>query len=148
MKTDNPGDLGEQAVPDTTLRKTAMAQRAHEVVVETIAFYTSNPGLRAVTPTSCSYLTEDGRMCAVGRCIRPEMLAGLDYNWNQLKRFNIRKTPEEKEELLKPEYRGLDEGFWLSLQDWHDQPDNWDEAGLTALGRLEADSLLLSNPAP
>jgi hypothetical protein len=50
--------------------------------------------------------------------------------------------PHDREQLLRPEYRGKDPYFWMELQDLHDQPSNWTKRGLSNLGRQEVDKLI------
>lgn len=100
-----------------------------EIVEETAAFYTSeNRAVRAgglYGDATCQYLTEDRRMCAVGRClIDPSKINNYPVDdINQL------------EELLKPEYRGHPIDFWGNLQSFHDTPANWNDEGLSTEGK-------------
>ena len=105
-----------------------MQKTIKEIVEETLAFYEGDPSRRATNFFGeCKYETEDGRRCAVGRCLLPEVdakdLSGLVINLvsqkskqqeTDLVRF------EDLDDLLKEEYRGHPKGFWKDLQDLHD----------------------------
>ena len=82
-------------------------------------------------------------MCAVGRCCDAPSSDWVG-KWTMLSP-NARSPnldPHEREQLLKPEYRGKDPYFWMELQDLHDQPSNWTKSGLSNLGRQEVDKLI------
>jgi len=90
----------------------------------------------------CKYITPDGKMCAVGRC----MIAPKDYGTGVcgiVYNHNIRYgSVDELDELLKEEYRGHDIGFWESLQMLHDinvhfKDGTWSDWGLAELHLLK-----------
>lgn len=97
-----------------------------EIIEETIKFYNSNN--RAVQDRStCKYLTDDGKMCAVGRCLTDEDVRNVgDFQGDV---DSLVKAFKSLDEMLKPEYRGHDQQFWRTLQTLHDDPDNWNEDG-------------------
>lgn len=106
-----------------------------EIIEETVAYYAADPKRRAVTENGgCDYITDDGRMCAFGRCeINP-----IQHSQGIGARFD---NDEQIENVLKPEYRGQDPYFWRSLQALHDESNNWDETGLTKGGQKEVEKL-------
>lgn len=123
-----------------------------EIIKETADYYSENPskrGLNIITdslgnkhPGQYVYITEDGKMCAVGRaCINPIDFQysvggqGLETLYGEEDNFNL--DPE-----LKPEYRGHTPEFWMDLQDFHDISKNWDEKGLTEIGHIHLNQLL------
>ena len=68
--------------------------------------YCLNPETRAFDDGACMYLMPDGRKCAVGKCmINPD--SRIQGSVNRI--YGL-------ENLLKPEYRGHEVKFWLSLQ--------------------------------
>jgi len=86
-------------------------------------------------PEHAFYSTEDGRTCAVGRCLTDP--SGFE------KRFP-RKSLEtivgshyisvsDFENLLKDKYRGFPNELWRLIQNLHDVRDNWDAIGLSGL---------------
>jgi len=112
-----------------------------ETLDETVEAYTSETRA-AYEQGGCSYLTDDGRMCAIGRC----MLSPGDFMLFQSVRDIADSLDEGIDSVLKPEYRGYPLAFWEALQDLHDTKSNWDERGLTALGREAADEIAEDHP--
>lgn len=98
-----------------------------EILDETIEYYTHNP--RGITDEGvCLYLTEDGKKCAVGRClVEGRIPTTFEGGINSL----VRKYGTF---LLRPQYRGHTEAFWADLQGLHDRAENWCENGLTEMG--------------
>lgn len=96
---------------------------------------------RAYDDGKCSYLTTDGRMCAVGMCMTEEQLENFkDFQGDV-------ETLEERigvdiNKLLKEEFKGHSTKFWSELQWLHDNSNYWDDDGLTEGGRNQYNSLL------
>lgn len=93
------------------------AKSGFEILKETVEYYEADPSRWGMDEyNQCQYLTEDGKMCAVGRCcIAPETLK-LAGSVSHLDIVDIKL-----EEALKPEYRGQSPGFWVLLQYYHDR---------------------------
>lgn len=88
-----------------------------ETLNETTSFYTSKN--RGVDESGfCRFVTDDGKMCAVGRCMKIPECAHLSMI----------------EDQLKPEYRGYPLKFWTALRVLHDCPRFWDDGGLSDEG--------------
>ena len=106
-----------------------------EIIEETAAFYNlSNRGYDKES-NSCRYLTGDGKMCAVGRClINPE-----EQQFNEEGAHTLLSCSFD---LLKKEYRIEDLDFWYNLQRFHDCRSNWTDSGLSSDGELEKRRLL------
>jgi len=97
---------------------------------ETVSFYSKDPAKRRAQGTDnfCSYATDDGRFCAVGR-----------------KLINPRKTEKvlpskdvyciDIERRLRMEFRGFPIKVWSMLQRLHDQSHNWETTGLSEMGK-------------
>lgn len=99
-----------------------------EIIDETVDFYSEDVNRRAVRDGgNCEYLTDDGKMCAVGRCFTKEGL--LRYK-DELGGFNKYMMHH-----LKEEYRIEDDQFWSDLQYLHDMNRHWDENGLNENGK-------------
>ena len=84
-----------------------------EIINETRAWYEGDPSRRSMSPYGiCQYLADDGRTCAVGRClIDPNVPNGSVFDvWDD------RSIDED----MKPEYRGHSRSFWEELQNFHD----------------------------
>lgn len=89
-----------------------------EILNETIGAYTSKT--RAINASGCCvFLTHDGKMCAIGRCLITP--GGLN-------------VVEDLESILKPEYRGYPPAFWAALQVLHDHARFWNDEGLSDTG--------------
>jgi hypothetical protein len=93
---------------------------AQEIILETYAAYpTIKSCAMNIDTGACEYLTPDGKMCAIGRClIEPgdKMLVG---SLNRDDKWRIGQILWS-DDLLKPEYRGHPPEFWADLQKWHD----------------------------
>ena len=113
--------------PSTTSNK---MKTKLEILNETAAFYSEDPSQRAQDPatTACFYHTEDGRQCAVGRCLKkPDIFSNvvanayslfLDFGW----------------EILRSDCQIQDFNFWMHLQRFHDNNRNWTATGLSEEG--------------
>lgn len=111
-----------------------------EIIEETAKFYTSKNRSYDAETQNCYYIADDGKRCAVGRCIKDDKVelaqtrlgddAVVVDNFIQIK------------QLFKPEYKGHDVTFWASLQHFHDQSCNWNENGMTDQGKVEYNRLL------
>ena len=98
----------------------------NEIIKETVEYYWQDPkGRRAASDIACEYLTADGRMCAVGRCLTPEHAARAA---NII--CDVGRLPglleASLEEILQPEYRGHPVSFWDNLQTLHDTTRAWE----------------------
>jgi hypothetical protein len=101
-----------------------------EILKETVEFYWADPSRRAATEQGCRYQTDDGRMCAVGRCMTPEarrLTFGIACEVGLLEgNFDVVNL----DEMLEPEYRGHSLYFWRRLQHLHDGKDFWENEEL------------------
>jgi len=114
-----------------------------EIIRETVAFYNKNN--RAVvikeyyntcTSARCVYLTDDKKMCAVGRCMTKAGLQkvfdeGIDKESATYINDNLVGGIDT---VLKKKYHGHDGIFWDRLQLLHDTASHWDENGITPTG--------------
>lgn len=106
-----------------------------EIINETVEYYSVDPvgrrGTIGVDTRMCRYKTNNGKMCAAGRCmIDPPGEAETEY----IGAFT--------DEVFKEEYRGHDMAFWVDLQTLHDDPEYWNEKGLTNPGKAYLEVLL------
>lgn len=89
----------------------------------------------------CRYITPDsGVMCAVGRCCEAPQ-SEWEGSWTELRIGGKVVGPENREWLLKPEYRGKSAFFWLGLQALHDNSWNWTKEGLSSDGQKYVEEL-------
>lgn len=109
------------------------------IINETATFYNLNN--RAITPYhSCVYLNDDGKKCAVGRCLLSncaKKIKGLVVGI-----YSLAQTSFNLEKSLKKAYRGHSIKFWEDLQFFHDNEMYWDEDGLSLAGQLKKEELL------
>jgi len=103
-----------------------MIKTKKEIIDETVAYYCEDVSRRALRSGNCCYITDDGRMCAVGRCLTQE---GLEQYNNCTFGYNNEMLP-----YLKEEYQIDDDYFWEDLQYLHDKKWYWDDIGLTKQG--------------
>lgn len=132
-----------------------------DVLEETVNYYTKDPSRRAHDEKLkvCSYYTNDGKMCAVGRCmLNPKIFqeAGAgDFNHlltyiplpgNSINEKSIIERRDDCEtevddailisRILKNKYEHLnDKEFWNRLQLLHDSGKLWCQTGLTEKGK-------------
>lgn len=114
-----------------------------DIIRETASFYNlNNRGVN--TLGGCSYLTDSGTMCAVGRCMTnptPTMFSSVKSLRDRVPGRG-EAAELDLEAFLKPEYRGHDLDFWMDVQNLHDHAHNWDEEGLTEFGVAKVNQLL------
>jgi hypothetical protein len=108
-----------------------------EIIIETILFYLEDPARRAQeTPSRrCRYLIpEDGRKCAVGRCMTGAALAEFGDTRVDFETL-LYDNSVTADELLLPQYRGHPPEFWLALQTVHDREEVWRDTPAGAIDR-------------
>lgn len=102
-----------------------MRKTKKEIINETYEYYNSDPSRRALenNKTSCTFLTADGRMCAVGRCLTSEALHKAAHHgvYSLVGVKNL--FPDQ--EVFKEEYAGHCNSFWDLIQDFHDLARLW-----------------------
>tara|TARA_S200002703_G_scaffold89317_2_gene77096 strand:- start:116 stop:544 length:429 start_codon:yes stop_codon:yes gene_type:complete len=131
-----------------------------EIVDETIAYYSKDVSRRSiiVSPnaelTTCMYQgPKPEQMCAVGRCLLPdlrkEMVKNPSFNQGGITRV-VQTNNKDHDAILDDEsfnkclqekYRGHSFEFWKALQGLHDTNKYWDEEGLTEEGTEEANKI-------
>lgn len=111
---------------------------AVEIIEETVNYYSEDVNRRAVKKDElgdsyCEYLSANGNMCAVGRCMSDPSLFDNDERITNI----LNKYKEE--DILKPQYLGHEQEFWRGLQRLHDDLGKryWCERGLTRSGKKE-----------
>jgi hypothetical protein len=116
---------------------------ALKLIDETVAYYAADPQRRRAKDNSgCSYETDDGRRCAVGRCLQdPRYIQIVVVTPLACSALPDRMQASTLDELLKPEYRGYPEELWRLLQRLHDSTVYWNTNGLTLTGRERVDTI-------
>jgi hypothetical protein len=117
-----------------------------EILDEVVNYYNQDPSRRAVIDDfRCEYVTEDGRMCAVGICLlEPDTMPQVDIADERLVEDHITFTHKTMMRF-KPEYRINDVKFWQGLQKLHDSKLNWTPEGLSLEGKHEVHLLELKH---
>lgn len=116
-----------------------------EIINETVEYYGADPSKRGVkfengVQVACRYLTIDGKMCAVGRCMKEptiDMSGAISCGGIYLTDTEALvgyTQPVSVENYLKEEYRGHGDMFWSALQSFHDDISNWTATGLSSVG--------------
>lgn len=125
--------------------ETAVKQLSkREIIDETANSFTSKN--RAIKENSkggneCFYTDINGNHCGVGRCMTKEGLEHLGYRSISARSINS-VYHNGLDGFLKPEYRGHSIEFWEDIQSFHDSCQNWNENGLTEVGRWTYRSLM------
>jgi hypothetical protein len=103
----------------------------NEIIKETVEYYWQDPKRRASTGLGCHYrVPDDGRMCAVGRCLTAEALPQASKVMVGAYELAGRLYADCLDDLLQPEYRGHSVDFWDRLQTVHDNEHIWDSEQL------------------
>lgn len=110
-----------------------------EIIEETAEEYNSKNRATAYLMSAelavCKYITENGKMCAVGRCMKNpvDRSAQIDVVY---RRFG-------GDDLFKDEYKGHSVQFWTDLQNFHDTKKNWNKNGLSKRGETTKKHLIV-----
>ena len=102
-----------------------------EVLVDT---YAKNPSLRAIENDLCQYTTKDGRHCAIGMCMTAEMQNIEDGHANR-NVIGLVGLYGDIDKVLLKKYHGHETSFWMGMQRFHDNSGNFNETGLSDLGK-------------
>jgi len=100
----------------------------HQIIDETVEYYKNNP--RALQGAYCKYLTDDGKMCAVGRCLTPKSVQIAQTKFNGKTFDDLNKSIIK----FKSKYQGHCDSFWICLQSFHDCSLCWNGNKLTQDG--------------
>jgi hypothetical protein len=116
-----------------------------DIVNETVEYYSWDITRRAIYGDVCMYRTPEGKMCSVGRCLKPGFKVDMTKSQTLgqfLTNHNLDSTSEDLDTMLKREYRGHSISFWRALQTLHDVNYYWDESGITESGKLKAEEII------
>ena len=146
-------DQNSETYLKTSLTTNTMQKTKKEIILEIAAFYGEDPSRRAVVKqdgrAKCRYLTEDGRKCAVGKClIEGEKILSVGIVGAisaELVDIAVGEI-ENLEDVLMPEYRGHDTYFWERLQEFHDCDVHFTDTGLSKDGVHKLEFLLEQYP--
>ncbi len=107
-----------------------------QIILETLDYYTKNK--RGIQGGNCRYITADGDMCAIGRC----MVSPKEEYRGTPQFLRLGHESLELETLLREKYRGHGNTFWSHLQRFHDFSQHWNENSLTEAGKKSLNTLL------
>jgi len=114
-----------------------LTEKEKEILFETINFYNlSNRGYDE-EGDGCVYLSESGHKCAVGRCMNEETLARKDLSEESVIFF--KDDHGNIDHIFQDRYKGCSFVFWEWLQFLHDHESNWNETGLSDMGKKKVE---------
>ena len=107
------------------------------IIKDTADFYSEDVGRRSLDDGECAYKCGDGRMCALGRYIKEELID--DETWiKQNNKLAASDLLYDDPNAIKDEVPGeikSDIKFWIDLQIFHDGERFWNKTGLTESGK-------------
>lgn len=115
-----------------------------QIIEQVMEGYIKDPSTRAIEGKKCKYKTEDGRKCAIGRCMKEDndrKIFNLEEDVEGLEDY-LNKDGKKLDDILEDKYKGHDINFWMKLQEMHDTYILWNEEGLTAGGKTRYQQLL------
>lgn len=113
-----------------------------EIINETANFYNmENRGVEEGNSTgqTCLYLSKEGNRCAVGRCIKDELVEEFQQKVDRISVLSgtgvgeLSQNGINLEDYLKDEYKGHALAFWKALQGFHDDEYYWNEQSFVSL---------------
>ena len=111
----------------------------HDIVRETVEFYSTHPRSKNMQNNMCCYQDPNGNRCAVGRCIDDDCIGVVSDAESIHGEFAIehfeRRVGAELEQCLQEKYRGHSPHFWKSLQLLHDGDHFWKDGKLHEEGK-------------
>jgi hypothetical protein len=115
-----------------------------EILKDTIQYYNADPNRRAVNRFGSFIRTEDGKLDPAGRKMKPSSLDALKKKNLKIGIHQISQQYDGLDNLLLPEYRGYPIEFWEHLQELHDKPSHWSDAGITLSGLYFVDKICVT----
>lgn len=97
-----------------------MVERSKEeilnLITETVRYYADHNKLGRGEGGNCKYITEEGNMCAVGRCLVDPATIEKAYHMHPIN-LVLNKCGDS---IFKEEYRSFKQSLWEALQLHHD----------------------------
>lgn len=121
-----------------------MSRKTKPEIINETAQYTLKTRGYDNTFGGCKYLTDDGKMCAAGRCMTKEAAEFYTKRGGSVVTIAedlFVKESKEFDSLLQEEYRGHSVEFWQDLQTFHDVSRNFTDDGLTEVGEKRLQEL-------
>lgn len=108
-----------------------------EIIQQTAKYYSEDTSRRSINKLgNCVYKSENNNKCAFAYWCIEDIILPEENNANDL-------LDKLGFDILKEEARIENTTFWFDLQFFHDQTEYWDKSGLTILGNLRLDNLLM-----
>lgn len=111
--------------------RTTLSKTRQELLNSTVQHFNCNN--RAVNGSVCSYLTKEGKRCAIGRELTKKKAQLLDSRASTGSGTGV--TAEGVFELLPKRLRDMGKHFLSDIQSLHDDRSNWNETGLSYEGK-------------
>lgn len=113
--------------------KKQTSRTRRQLLNNTIKYYNSNN--RAETTTGvCTYISNDGKMCAIGREVGERKAS---YLKNQL--FGAGVYDDDVFKALPKRLQDMGTYFLQDIQDLHDRKENWNKNGLSEKGAKQVE---------
>lgn len=112
----------------------------HEIIDETVAWYRDHPRSKVRKKSGgmgCAYIGPDGERCAFSRCCELDdalilKFANLDNSddggalssYFSEKEFT-KEVGYDFQKIIQEKYRGHSIGFWVAIQQLHDDDAHW-----------------------
>lgn len=112
----------------------------HEIIDEIAGLYNSgNRSVHLVDGTNeesgCLYAGEGEKICAFAYMVKPERRVDL-VEWTGASSYIT-----NDHDILQEKYRGHAPEFYDQIQGLHDIINNWNETGLSSIGKLAVERL-------
>jgi len=101
--------------------------KAIDIINETVEYYKTNPRGKSDNSAGCDYLTPEGYMCAVGRCLKKKVRNSLTDFYGDAEALMEEKGRSSLDSLLLNKYKNHSTLFWMDLQFLHDAGNFWDK---------------------
>lgn len=98
-----------------------------ELLENTINYFTSENRSIDNNSEDCTYITEDGKRCAIGIELTKPLAKKLSINNDGIENDDFDYLPKRLKSMTK--------SFLINIQELHDGHDYWDKKGLTIQGK-------------
>jgi hypothetical protein len=120
---------------------------SEEIILETLLYYYQNPEKRRALigeDKECVYENDTGEMCAVGRCMIPQVRKKY-INMPQVgvEELIIKNGVPHIDNLLLDQYKGYSLEFWSDLQALHDDQCFWSHSNADLLRKKHIESIII-----
>jgi hypothetical protein len=117
-----------------------------DILLETLLYYYKNPAKRRALigiDKECVYENEAGEMCAVGRCMIPQIRKKyINVPQIGVEELIIKNGVSHIDDLLLDQYKGYSSEFWSDLQSLHDDQCFWSHSNSDLLRRKHIEHII------